>query len=274
MMSYNINQTRKVLDHDAIRRLAPSVFATQAHADVTDKYRFIPTFEMLETLESQGWQCVQAGEHSIRKLSKKGFQKHMLRFRNPNLPKIADSEIDLVTFNSHDRTTAYKFVAGVFRPVCANGLMVGTELFEPITVKHVGYKADNVIEAAYRLIDTVPRIAETIQGFQSVELNLEEKLAFANAALVAKLGEATEDRPQELNPAILLRPRRSEDQKNDLWSTLNVVQENLIRGGQRTVNLQRTRRMTTRPVASISENARLNQALWTLAESLKQHKAA
>jgi hypothetical protein len=269
-----MNQERRILELDDVRRLAPSVFATEAHHGVSSEYRFIPTVDMLQTLMSEGWQVTQAGEHRVRNASKKGYQKHLLRLRHPSLPTIGDSEVDLLIFNSHDRTSAFKFMAGVYRFVCANGMVAGQGLFDPICVKHIGYKAENAIEASYRLIENVPQIAASVNAMREVDLDHEERVAFANSALIAKYGQAEEGKP---NPAPfdgsrLLSVRRQEDQGTDLWSTFNVVQENLIKGGQRTFrpNAQgRFRRVTSRPVGSISENAKLNQALWTLAESMK-----
>jgi hypothetical protein len=269
---------REPLSIDQIRYKAPSVFATAPHDAVTSAYRFIPTYEMLDTLTNQGWQCVQAGEHRVRNLSKRGFQKHMLRFRNPNMPKAGDSEIDLLVFNSHDRTTGFKFMAGLFRFVCANGLVAGENLFEPLSVKHVGYKSENAIEASYRVIESVPMIAESVEAMRAVTLTNDDKLAFASSALIAKFGAPDVNNPKtaiQINPSTILLPRRqAEVGKSDLWSTFNIVQENLIKGGQRTVNVKRTKRLTTRGVSSISENTKLNQALWTLAESMKQYKTA
>ncbi len=176
MLNYNL-QNRRVLDNDAIMRVAPSVFAQKPHSAVTDKYRFIPTYEMLATLQAQGWECVQAGEHRVRNASKRGYQKHKLRVRNPNLAKVGDSEIDLLVYNSHDRTTGFKFLAGLFRAVCANGMVVGENLFAPISVKHVGYKSEDAIAASYRVIESVPQIAASIDAMRSIILTEEERVS-------------------------------------------------------------------------------------------------
>jgi hypothetical protein len=49
--------------------------------------------------------------------------------------------------------------------------------------------------------------------------------------------------------------------------TLNRVQENMIRGGVRGRNVNGGR-MSTRAVNSVTENVRLNKALWTLADEM------
>lgn len=262
---------RSPLAMDEVRRLAPSVFAERPHEAVSAGYRFIPTVAMLETLTKEGWQVVQAGEHRVRNASKAGYQKHMLRLRNPMLPKIADSEVDLVVMNSHDRTSAFQFYAGLYRFVCANGMVCGEDLFPRMSVKHIGYQTDNVLEASYRVIDSVPRLADSVEAMRSIQLDADERQAFASAALVAKYGAPEEGKTLPIRPELLLRPRRQDDTAKDVWTTLNTVQENLIRGGQRDFSRSPRR---TRGVSSISENTKLNQALWTLAEAMKKHKSA
>ena len=75
-----------------------------------------------------------------------------------------------------------------------------------------------------------------------------------------------------MQPSALLAVRRVDDAGADLWSVLNRVQENLVKGGLdgRTAN---GRRQHTRPVQGIDQNLRLNRALWLLAEGMRQLKA-
>jgi hypothetical protein len=65
----------------------------------------------------------------------------------------------------------------------------------------------------------------------------------------------------------LLNCRRPEDARDDLYSTLNRVQENLLRGGlsrrSSSGRLVRTRRIT-----SIKQDVRINSALWDAAAEL------
>jgi hypothetical protein len=71
-----------------------------------------------------------------------------------------------------------------------------------------------------------------------------------------------------LGPEKVLTPVRYGDAATDLWTTLNVVQEHLIRGGDRYMGYTAgmgIRRNRTRGVAGIGEGQKLNNALWTLA---------
>ena len=72
----------------------------------------------------------------------------------------------------------------------------------------------------------------------------------------------------------LLTYRRRDDAAPTLWNTLNVVQENMMDGGQKDYSRRRPenpRRFfgKTRAVKGLDENVRLNKALWHMAETLR-----
>ena len=75
----------------------------------------------------------------------------------------------------------------------------------------------------------------------------------------------------------LLAPRRQADTNNDLFSVMNRIQENVIRGGVKAWGRNRlnrsSRRITTREVKGIDQTVSLNRALWNAAELLMQLKA-
>ncbi len=75
----------------------------------------------------------------------------------------------------------------------------------------------------------------------------------------------------------LLKPRREADTNNDLFSVMNRIQENVIRGGVKAWgrNQQnRMRQVTTREVKGNDQTVWLNRALWNAAETLMQLKSA
>jgi hypothetical protein len=82
--------------------------------------------------------------------------------------------------------------------------------------------------------------------------------------------------PEEMavNNNELLRPRRSSDQSGDLWTTFNILQEKIIKGGTYVQNKETRNTQRAREVKSVTENVRLNKALWTLAEEMRKLKAS
>ena len=178
--------------------------------------------------------------------------------------------LEIVIVNSYNGRSSFQFLVGIFRVVCTNGLIAG-ETFDTIKVKHIGLTQDDVIEASYKVLETAPRIAGAIDTMKSIELNRGEKHVFARSALQLMYDEPANESP--ISAADLLVPRRTDDTRSDLWTTFNVVQENVTRGGIKGRSVKSGRRITTRPVKSIDRDVKLGRALWTLTEEMAKLKA-
>ena len=128
-------------------------------------------------------------------------------------------------------------------------------------MSHRGNVVDEVITAALKIAEQFETLAGQVERMEQRRLCKEEQLRFAESALVLRFPEPGQS---GLLPAQLLTCRRIEDLGDDLWSLMNKVQENLLRGGlsRRSVSgrLVRTRRIT-----SIQQEVRLNSGLWDLA---------
>ena len=106
----------------------------------------------------------------------------------------------------------------------------------------------------------------------ALALSREEQRVLAEASLFARYGE--EDSP--VTPKQILRPRRAADVGGNLWTTFNIIQENIIRGGHNGTRQAEDGRIIcrqTRPINGIDQNVGVNRALWTLAEGMKKLKA-
>src|ERR1700747_3450879 len=70
---------------------------------------------------------------------------------------------------------------------------------------------------------------------------------------------------------MLLNPRRYGDGAKDLWTTLNCVQENIIRGGQRDCSRRPdgSRMPKSTAIKGVDEDMKLNKAFWEMAEVLR-----
>ena len=67
-------------------------------------------------------------------------------------------------------------------------------------------------------------------------------------------------------------PHRDADTKDDLYTTLNIIQENLLRGNISGVNNITGRRFTSKEIKSISKDVEVNQGLWNIAERIASIK--
>lgn len=258
------------LTNDQIVELAPAAGAIAPLETVSDRYSFVPTIEAVDLLRSVGWQPVHVKQSGTRKSDRNGYQKHIIRFMQGVLS--TDQErVDLVMTNSHDRGCAFQLCASIWRKICGNGLMVSSKLFN-FSHRHVGFDIKAFMNSAYQIAEGAGDVAAQVNNLKAIDLSPNEKGVFAMAAHKLIYNDI-ETAP--ILPAQLLKERRYDDKGNDLWTTFNVVQENIMKGGiygsKRGAN-GRVRRVKTRPVKSIDRDVKLNKALWVLTEEMTKLK--
>ncbi len=267
------------LVEDQMRRAAPSIFAEGKHSSRSERYTYIPTIDVLRGLRQEGFEPFMVAQSKSRIEGKTAFTKHMIRMRHAGqaLGGGARTEAnEIILINSHDGASAYQMLAGVFRFVCCNGLVVG-EMSNDIRIPHKGNVQHEVIEGAFRVLDDFGVVQEHTEAMKALALQPAEEMAFATAALALRFGERAVEEggghvPAPVTAAQLTEARRMEDVGHSLWATFQRVQENVIRGGQPGRSAQ-GRRVQTRPVGSIDRGVSLNRALWTLAEEMRKLKA-
>jgi hypothetical protein len=268
-------QYNQVLTEDQLRRQAPSVFATKPDYKVSDQYTFLPTYKVVDGLRAEGWLPVFAQEQNVRLERRQGFAKHMLRFTrqefiDKQMTVVGQLRPEVILVNSHDRTKAYQLHAGVFRLACLNGMVVADSEFGRISVRHIGLSTSSVIRASMKVLEGIPTILHKVEEFQARQLTADERVALATGAHAMRWEDESR---APVKATQLLQPRRYGDDKTDLWTTFNVVQENLIKGGLRDRNRRdpHTHRAfgRVRAVRGIDEDMKLNKGLWQLAEMVR-----
>ncbi len=257
------------LTDEQIRAVAPSIFAAEKHVSRSDRYTYIPTGEVLTALRKEGFEPFMVCQTRVRQDDRRDFTKHMVRMRHATQVNDAEAN-EIVLLNSHDGTSSYQLISGLFRYVCSNGLVFG-DTFSDVRVHHKGQIVDRVIEGAYEVLDGFDLVRERRDGMRAITLDTAEQAIFARAALALKY-EPDPVKPAPITETQVLAPRRGDDVRSDLWSTFNRIQESLLNGGL--LGRGATgRRMRTRPVQGIDQNLRLNRALWMLAEEMRHLKS-
>lgn len=269
-----------VLTEDTMRRVAPSIFATEKHASRSERFQPIPTIEVLRGLQKEGFSVVAARQSIVRQDDRKDFTKHMVRLRrldDEQKYKVGDTVFEVLLKNANDGTAAYDLIAGLFRILCMNSLVAQTDNMESLRVRHSGDVAHKVIEGTYRVLDTAQQALTAPQDWPAITLNRDEAQVFAEAAHTLRFADAEGNVATPIKPQQLLIPRRREDQGANLWNVFNIVQENAVRGGLTAVGRDtnnRPRRTTTRGVNGIDQDVKLNRALFTLASKMAELKQA
>jgi hypothetical protein len=263
------------LSHDQLHRAVPSIFAESAHHRRSEAYGFVPTIQVIDALANEGFRPVFACEAKARDVTRFGYTKHMVRFRRENDTRSDVGIPELIMLNSHDGSTKYKLLSGVFRTICANGLIVG-DRFQEVNVAHKRRLVDDVIEGTYSVVQDFTRSLGVADHMRGRLLSAPQQRLFAEAALPLRFPDVERWEDAPVTPDRVLTARRWEDKAKpdgtrDLWTTFNVMQENMVRGGMHGVSVNadgKRRNVTTREVKGIDGNVKLNRALWTLAEKM------
>jgi hypothetical protein len=273
-------QSSDFLSLEEIREMAPSVFTTQGSKDTSDKYTHIPTDTVIRDLELLGWKVADVKEVAARKEDNKGFQKHLVIFRNPDVV-ITGNDNDTVypqvlLTNSHDGKNSFKFQAGLFRMICENGLVIADETFEDYSIRHMGYDFDALQGVIKDMISNLDLTVESMNKMKQIELNEDQQLELAKKLLDIRL-EGTENeydagQPEDINVA-----QRDEDMGNDLWSVFNRQQENIIEGNFKYFNGKRYSNMVpnlhfvarqARPIKNFKQDMAVNKKMFAAALEL------
>jgi len=268
--SPRILRTGSPLSLEALKQHCPAVFAAEAHSSRGPRYRYVPTITPLEKMLANGWQVYEAAQQRSRERDRDPYTKHMLRLRRAGdfnkQANVGDGIPELVLINAHDGSAAYHLRGGFFRFICTNGLMVGTHI-SGFKVRHtVGPQtAEEVLEAGEKVVtESFPQMLEFIDKFREKKLNHEEKMMLAMRALDLRYGTTLPKFPAD----DLLAVHRDEDKDDSLWTTLNVVQENILNGGWETRSVGFGRRSAVRPVERVTAIAQINAGLWDKAQEM------
>jgi hypothetical protein len=265
---------RPALTELDLHNRAPSVFATEAHHSRSDRFVPVPTIDIVRGLTREGWLVTSAQQQKTRIADKAPFTKHLLRFRRLDSRELAvgDNLLELVLVNANDGAARYQLDAGIFRIACMNGMIVKSKDFGGVRVRHTGDAVRQVIEGSFEVLKSANKALTAPQDWSKIQLSERERFAFAKGAAVERWGiDENNNVLAPVGPDDLLRPRRTADTGRDLWSTFNVIQENVTQGGQygRTAS---GRRHTTRQIRGIDQSMSVNRGLWQMAEWLADNR--
>lgn len=264
MLNYESQEFKSL---EELRGIAPSIFTKVGSEDTSDKYTHIPTDQVIKDMELLGWGVVDAKEVKARKETTVGFQKHLVVFRNNDV--VINGEggdtvyPQVLLTNSHDGKNAFKFTAGLFRMICANGLVIATDTFEDVKIRHMGYDFSALQDTIKEMVERLPLTVECMNSMKSVELEEEQMFDLAKSFLDIRV-EGTENSFNSQAITDVLEPQRSEDKGNGLWEVFNRVQENVMEGNFKYLTVKGSVRQA-RVIKNFKQDQELNKKLFSKA---------
>jgi hypothetical protein len=244
----------------------------QKHETKSDRFQAIRPAMIAEVLDGHGFDLVHLKTGRAKSQDRQDFQTTVARYRSRDGFGVDGSSFDLI-FKVPHLYGSLQGVLGLFRGTCANQLNVG-KWFDSIRVKHVGNPYQELDRLIPELVAQRESLVETVKMMQSRDVTPSELVQLAQRIAEIRLQDCQNVTKVEI--ADLLKVRRQDDAKNDLFSCLNVIQENVLRFGLRyQINstdqngVQTIRNATARRVGPETVKAiDLNASIWDAATEL------
>ena len=197
----------------------------------------------------------------------------MLAFQNPTVKVLnGKNEVEayprIILTNSHDGFNSFKFMVGLFRLVCSNGLVVCDEQFANLSIRHINYNFEELRKMVITSLENLPNQIAVLNDMQKTVLTEEEKAKLAVSAIKLRKGYNEEDKVEISKETIddVLTPIRKEDEGNTLWNVFNVIQEKIIKGNFYYSEKQKKARKM-RMITSVVKDLQINKDLFNIANS-------
>ena len=272
-------ENRDELTMDELKTICPEIAtpeinpALRKKLGITDRYVHVPTEKVIEDIMELGWTPINAYRVASRG-KRTGTGRHMVKFVNYDFMQEGKTEYpELLLTNSHDGTTAFKLDVGIFRLVCSNGMVVKSQDFGSMRVRHYGYDFETIKGAVNSLVEQIPDYLKQVEDMKKQELEREQMLEFARQAAMLRMTKVNEEAIDEVvDIEDLLESTRKEDDGNGLWEVFNRLQEKVVNGKFNYALGKKERK--ARPVKGFKSQVKLNQDLWELASSYLPETAA
>jgi hypothetical protein len=264
------------LTKEELQKQCPMAFKElPTNPNVSGRYVQANTSTVIDDLAKLGWYPVQAKQCRNKKNSSGIRSFHMIAFQNPDIKitrtnddgsSVIDTYPRIILTNSHDGFNSFKFMLGLFRLVCSNGLVVCDNQMVNMSIRHMNYTFEELRMIVKNAIEEVPNIVNTMNEMRNIQLTDEQKQELATEVIKIRKG-IEENETYEVEQDVIediLTPVREEDKSNDLWTIFNICQEKLIKGGFfNKTNKNKLRKVKS--ITSIKKDMEYNQRLWLTA---------
>lgn len=248
----------------------PVLYNKVPHEDTSDKYTLISSIDIINELrEKFNWHVTSVQVSPVKDEKRENKQVHLVRLRHfDDLVAPKDSAVELIFFNSFDRSKAFEISLGLYRFCCCNGLILG-ETFDKYKLRHIGDLENNLDEIISKIAEYKPTLEQKIKEYSSTILSQSEMETFAKLSIPLKFAPHL-----EVDSKQLLIPQRSEDEENtSIFTVMNIIQENLIRSKNVTgFNKETGRKFTSKSILSLKKDYEINVGVFNLADRIYQIK--
>jgi hypothetical protein len=227
------------IEDDELVAFAPAIFTRKPCDTRSSRYQHLTTLDIHQKMTMEGFRPYRVVQQIARKkddspeaylaaVNRQQHMKHMVLYRHPDITTsnaIGHGGVGQVGLVNDSRgMTSVRGFAGWLEFLCANGLFIG-DVAEAIAIRHTGDDLLNrVIEGMFRVMASIGKVAEWRGTLQSIPINREQSLEFAEEAIKLRwVAEAP------IFGSQLLARHRAEDDITNLWGLYQVVEENMTK---------------------------------------------
>jgi len=192
-------------------------------AGTSKNYKFSSSEEIGKVLQDQGFELDGVSYAKPTKEENKGFQKHIMIFSKPDLLVDGGNKLQLLVTNSHDGKSALKLDAGVYRAVCANGLVAGNDLFSQRVLHKGGEFEQKLRESLEYMMSKMNELKGEVERMQNTKINNSQAHDYLMAMAEYRLKDVD---LAGINTDSVIKLHRAEDSAEDVYTFFNRVQEN------------------------------------------------
>ena len=146
--------------------------------------------------------------------------------------------------------------------ICENGLVVSTNEFEKVAIRHMGYDFDELQVQINEMVERLPLTVESMNNMIDTKMTQNSIVKFAKDMLAVRFPE-DELRRITIDMDEFITPVRPEDKGDDLWSVFNLIQEKIIEGDfDYTVG---TKHRKARQIKNFKQDMDLNSKMFDVA---------
>jgi len=248
---------------------APAIANETIHESCSEKYSLVSTRRVADRLITSGWELIGGKQGGTRIEGMQNFTRHSVLL---SLPHLHDKELDVrpyISFqNAHAGRGSAQTRVGLYRGACANELMFGTLVEVKFRARHTGNAEESVMDAIGLVACRMPEVLQQAREWSKYHTDIDQRMELAETGLIARFGEDRDKWAVNIVD-VLTNIRREDDRGYDLWSTLNVVQENILRPFKKgAMNRETGKRNVFRSVSAIDTLSRINTALVRKAEDI------
>lgn len=274
MMHFDEKALCPFMSKEEMKTKAPYIFAEKpTNGGVSERYTLASTETVIDDMAKLGWGVIDCKQQRANKRSNiRSF--HMVSLQNPNVYIEENGEIvaypRIILTNSHDGFHSFKFMIGVFRLCCSNGLVIATQEFANVAIRHINYDFEELRKVVAQAVEATKKNVEVMNVMQETELSEEQKADFATKAVAIRKGiKENEKMPVLSDDEVkeILEPVRKEDEGNDLWSVYNVLQEKIMKGDFHFGKTKLGKNRKARPITGAAKDIEVNQRLFETASS-------